>query len=164
MVRASVVAIGLVAVMAAPPLVRADDSPALNGRYLAQSNGEWAKTNQRFHDEATVRSIWTITSTCSDPTDCAGRVTSDQGWSADIYTTNGTWYVKHVIDNWEPCYDGSTAVGLQIFVFTPVDANALIDPTSTTLVGEDKTTSPSGSCGRNQSLVIRMPFKLRKIA
>ncbi|MGE5694084.1 MAG: hypothetical protein ACM4D3_02285 [Candidatus Sericytochromatia bacterium] len=60
------------------------NNPALNGRYLATSNGELAMTNQSFHDEATTQSVWTITSSCGTPQDCTGTVTSDEGWTADI--------------------------------------------------------------------------------
>jgi hypothetical protein len=145
------------------PLWRASEGGTdLNGTYVAQSNGEWAKTNEQYRDEAVLRSTWTITTSCTTATDCTGRVTSDQGWSSDIYTTNGIWYVKRELENWEPCYDGSSAPGSQVIWFSPVDADGQTDPHSTTYAGEDKTVSPSGSCGRNQSLDIRMPFRLQK--
>src|SRR5262249_53529772 len=60
------------------------NNPAINGTYLATSNGDWARTNDSYHDEATVRSTWTITSTCPTPTSCYGTVVSDQGWTAKI--------------------------------------------------------------------------------
>lgn len=141
----------------------AGDSVALNGTYVAQSNGDWAQTNDRYQNEATNRDTWTVASSCSDAMDCAGRVTSDQGWSAQIHTTNGLWYLTRTIDNWEPCYDGSTAPGNQIIKFYPVDTDGQVNNASTTYAGEDKTISPSGSCGRNESLIIRMPFELQKI-
>ena len=91
-------------------------------------------------------------------------MTSDLGWTAPIYATGGTWYVKHIVSNWITCPDGiSTASGLQVFRFiaaTPDGASA--DPDSNTLVGEDITTGASGSCGRSPSLYITMPFKLIK--
>ncbi len=40
-----------------------NDGVAINGTYTAFSDGEWAKTNQSFHDEASVTQTWTITST-----------------------------------------------------------------------------------------------------
>jgi hypothetical protein len=135
----------------------------LNGTYIAQSNGDWAKTNERYQDESTVRSTWTIASTCNTALDCKGRVSSDAGWSSDVDTTNGTWYVRRNIANWETCADGSSAPGLQVIRFYPVGADGAMDMTSTTYAGTDTTTSPSGSCGRNQSLVISMPFRLQKI-
>jgi hypothetical protein len=135
----------------------------LNGTYIAQSNGDWAQTNERFQNEATVRSTWRITSTCSTAQDCTGRVSSDAGWSSDVDTTNGSWYVRRSIENWEPCFDGSFAPGLQIIMFYPIGPDGMLDASSTTYAGTDTTTSPSGSCGRNKSLVISMPFKLEKI-
>ncbi|MBU3686225.1 MAG: hypothetical protein EBU23_15955 [Mycobacteriaceae bacterium] len=134
---------------------------ALNGVFTATSNGEWARTNDFFHDEKTVRALWTISSQCSYPTECTGTVSSNQGWSAPIYQTGGEWYVKRVVPNWIPCQDGSTADGLQTFRFkrmTPDGANT--DPTSNVLVGEDVTLGPSGACGRSLPLYITMPFKL----
>jgi hypothetical protein len=123
----------------------------------------WAKTNERYQNESTVRSKWTIASTCNTALDCKGRVSSDAGWSSDVDTTNGTWVVRRNIANWEPCADGSSAQGLQLIRFYPVGADGGVDMTSTTYAGTDTTTSPSGSCGRNQSLVISMPFRLQKI-
>ena len=135
----------------------------LNGTYTATSNGEWAKTNERFRDEASLRSTWTISTACSYPTECTGMVTSDFGWSAPIYKTGGVWYVKRTVDNWEPCPDGTAAAGLQIFRFAPTTPDgSQVDPTSTTLVGEDQTTGPPGACGISKPLFINMPFKLVK--
>ncbi|HXY66906.1 MAG TPA: hypothetical protein VEI45_21690 [Mycobacterium sp.] len=139
------------------------DDDALSGTYLATSNGEWAKTNDSYHNEATVRSTWTITSTCTTPFDCIGRVTSDAGWSADLHRQNSEWTVKREVPNWERCDDGTAFTGLQEYRFYPAAASGISSPGSTTLVGEDKTTGPSGACGRNQWLVVRMPFKLVKI-
>ncbi|MDT5189629.1 MAG: hypothetical protein QOI28_1880, partial [Mycobacterium sp.] len=33
-----------------------------------------------------------------------------------------------------------------------------------TLAGEERTTGPSGACGVNKLLVIRMPFRLDEVA
>jgi hypothetical protein len=137
---------------------------ALNGTFTATSNGEWARTNDVFHDERSVRAIWTITSQCSYPTECTGTVTSDQGWTAPIYQTGGEWYVKHVVPGWMPCQDGSAADGFQVFRFKRMTADGdYTDPTSNTLIGADSTTGPSGACGRSLALYIDMPFKLVKI-
>jgi hypothetical protein len=144
---------------------RASADWALNGTFTATSNGEWARTNDVFHDERSVRAIWTVTSQCSYPTECTGTVTSDQGWTAPTYQTGGEWYVKHVVPQWMPCPDGSTADGYQVFRFkrmTPGGDNT--DPTSNTLLGEDSTTGPSGACGRSLAKFITMPFKLVKIS
>ena len=119
--RATLAALVATAVMSCaatpPPLARASDGWALNGTFTATSNGEWARTNDVFHDERSVRAVWTITSQCSYPTECTGTVSSDQGWTAPIYQTSGEWYVKHVVENWMPCPDGSSAPGYQVFRF-----------------------------------------------
>jgi hypothetical protein len=135
----------------------------LNGTYTATSNGEWAKTNEVFRDEASLRSTWTITTQCSYPTECTGTVTSDFGWTAPIYKTGGVWYVKRTVENWEPCPDGTAAAGLQVFRFVPTTPDGgQTDPTSATLVGEDQTTGSAGGCGISKPLFINMPFKLVK--
>lgn len=147
---------------AASPARATGDGNALNGTYSATSNGDWARTNESYHDEATVRSTWTITSACTTAVDCTGRVVSDAGWSADLSRHNSEWTVKREIPDWEPCADGTTYPGQQEFRFYPADASGQTSPGSTTLIGEDKTTGPSGGCGRNQWLTVRMPFKLVK--
>lgn len=102
------------------------DGNALNGTYLATSNGEWARTNDRYQGEASVRSTWTITSTCTTPFDCTGRVTSDAGWSADLHRQNSEWTVKRDIPNWERCVDGTAFTGAQEYRFYPADASGVI--------------------------------------
>jgi hypothetical protein len=145
------------------PAHASDGDWGLNGTYTATSNGEWAKSNERFQDEASLRSTWTISTACSYPTECTGTVTSDFGWTAPIYKTGGVWYVKRTVENWEACPDGTAAAGLQVFRFVPTTADgAKVDPTSSTLVGEDQTTGPSGACGISKPLFINMPFKLVK--
>ncbi|APA74600.1 hypothetical protein BB737_00535 [Mycobacterium avium subsp. hominissuis] len=139
----------------APVQASSDDDPALNGKYRATSDGQWAQTNDQFHSEPTVTAIWTITSTCSTPLECSGQVTSDQGWTAPLKLVGGSiWVVAHDVPNWEQCGDGMpAATGRQIFRFA----------TSDNLRGDDKTTGPSGACGVNKWLTIDMPFKLEKI-
>jgi hypothetical protein len=160
----TVAAMAAAAIAVAPmaPAAHASDGDwGLNGTYTATSNGEWAKTNEIFHDEASIRSTWTISTVCSYPTECTGTVSSDQGWTAPIYQKSGVWYVKRTVDNWEPCPGGAAVQGLQIFRFaatTPDGSQA--DPASSTLVGEDQTTGPSGACGISKPLLIDMPFKL----
>lgn len=130
------------------------DSVALNGKYAATSDGTWAKSHDSFHEEATVISTWTITSACNNPVDCTGQVSSDQGWSASLRLVGGDmWRVTHDVANWERCQDGTTAPGRQTFKFS-ADEN---------LAGWDNTVGPSGACGANKELVIRMPFKLVKM-
>jgi hypothetical protein len=147
-----------------PPAQATLGDIAINGRYNATSLGNWAKTNSSFHDEATVRSVWTLSSSCSDAYTCTGQVSSDQGWSAPLYTHDGQqWYVRHDVPNWETCADGSTNTGKQLFTFVPVDANGDVQAGSSTLAGMDKTLGPSGACRVNQWLDIEMPFRLDKI-
>jgi hypothetical protein len=128
---------------------------ALNGRYRATSDGQRAQTNEQFHAEPVVTAIWTISSTCTNPEDCTGTVTSDQGWTAPIMMAGGSmWRVVHDVPNWEQCGDGMpAATGHQVFRFSIDDK----------LEGDDHTVGPSGACGANRWLVIDMPFKLVKI-
>ena len=75
-----------------------------SGRGTAFSDGQWAKTNDSYHDEASVTQTWTITSTCTTYQDCTGTVTSDQGWSsANLVYMSGRWKVSHTVENWERC-------------------------------------------------------------
>lgn len=150
-------------IVAAAP-AHSSETWALNGTFTATSNGEWAKKNDIFYNQYSVRAIWTISSECSYPTECTGTVTSNQGWTAPIYQTGGEWYVKHVVPRWVPCPDGSTADGFQVFRFKRMTADgANTDPTTNTLIGEDATTGPSGACGVSLPVFIQMPFKLVKI-
>ncbi|MCV7258393.1 hypothetical protein [Mycobacterium shimoidei] len=151
-------------VAGSPVAVASRDNLALNGTYRATSIGQWAKTNDTYHDEATVVSTWTITSTCSNAQQCTGTVTSDQGWSAPLNMSDGTlWKVAHDVPGWEKCPDGSSYPGHQLYSFWPVDDAGMVQVGSPTLGGFDKTTGPSGACGRNYWLVIEMPFRLEKI-
>jgi hypothetical protein len=166
--RAAMRSVAVVAVTIAgvTPHAAADtDQFALNGTYSVVSNGEWAKMNERYQDEPTVRSEWTIATTCSTAITCAGKVTSSLGWTEDIYNTTGAnWFVRHYVPNWIPCPDGSTAPGLQVFRFHP-DVSSSPDGSATpgVLVGEDVTTGESGNCGRNTSLILNLPVKLTRI-
>jgi hypothetical protein len=139
------------------------DDWALNGTFRAMSNGDWAATNDVYRDEATVRSTWTISMTCSNAVTCAGRVTSDAGWSADIVTTNTEYNVTRDIPNWEPCADGRTVTGHQRYRFFPVDETGFLHPGSDTFAGFDKTVGESGGCSRNDKLEIDMPFRLERV-
>lgn len=147
-----------------PPAAKAsEDSWGLDGTYTATSNGDLARTNEVFRPEASIRSTWTITTECSYPTECNGTVSSDWGWTAPLYKKSGVWYVKRTVENWVPCPDGTAAPGLQIYRFVPVvDSGTRVDPTSTTLAGEDRTAGPSGACGINKPVFISIPFKLVK--
>ncbi|RDH77164.1 hypothetical protein DVS77_17210 [Mycolicibacterium moriokaense] len=152
------------------PAAHAGDA-ALNGTYAAVSNGDWAMTNDVYRNEASVRSTWTITMACSDVVTCNGTVSSDAGWTADIYTTNGQYVVKRELPNWEPCADGRSFPGHQRFQFYPVDVvgglpvHAAGDtkwPTET-FAGVDRTSADSGNCSINEKLEIELPFRLEKL-
>ena len=161
----TVAAMAICGVAASTPTAAADNPDwGLNGTYIATSNGEWARKNEVFYDQASLRSIWTVRTQCSYPGECTGTVDSEWGWSAPIYQKSGVWYVKHTVANWIPCADGTSAPGLQVFRFKAMNAEgAIADPTSTTLVGEDITTGVSGACGVNKPVYINMPFKLVKV-
>jgi hypothetical protein len=148
-----------------PTATASGDDWGLNGTYLATSNGDWAKTNDVYHKEGTVRSKWTIATTCSTPVECTGRLTSDLGWSADVSIHGSEYVVKRDIPNWEPCPNGAGRTGHQIYRFYPVDNNGLVAfaSSSTVLAGMDVTSGDSGACGINQTLVISMPFRLEKL-
>ncbi len=148
---------------AAPTASATDGDSAINGTFSVVSNGEWAKMNDRYQDEPSVRSTWTVNSTCSTGITCAGKVTSSLGWTEDIYTTSGLWYVKHYVPDWIPCPDGSKAPGLQVYRFIHVNEEGTAQPGSNLLTGVDETTGVSGNCGRNLSLVLSLPVKITKI-
>ena len=149
---AGVVAVGV----GAAPRAAATD-PSLNGTYRAVSDGQWAQTNDSYWDEPTVTSTWTITSKCADPLDCTGQVVSDGGWSANLKLVDTLWYASHQVDNWAPCPDGTAVPGKQTFKFFPDPINPQ------NLKGWDETLGPSGACGHNQWLFIRLPLTLTKI-
>jgi hypothetical protein len=159
-------ATAVIAGLAMSPVAQADNPDwGLNGTYTATSNGEWARKNEVFYDQASLRSTWTIDTQCSYPGECTGTVHSDFGWTAPIYQKSGVWYVKHTVEGWIPCPDGTKAPGLQVFRFKPMTPEgANVDMNSTTLVGEDVTTGPSGACGVNKPVYINMPFKLAKVS
>lgn len=147
----------------AAPLARASEGDgSINGTYIATSDGVWAETNDQYHDEATVTSEWTITSSCPNKVDCTGAVTSDQGWSAPLIKRNVIWVLVRDLPQWMPCPDGTFGHGRQMFQFFPVDSNNTIDADSSSFAGHDKTVGDSGACGKNRSLVIDMPFTLVK--
>ncbi|MET0705010.1 MAG: hypothetical protein ABWY93_35610 [Mycobacterium sp.] len=159
----TVAAVAALVASATPAPHAAADAWGLNGTFVATSNGQWAKTNEQFRNEAVVRSNWTISTTCINPTDCTGTVHSDAGWDAPIYARSGIWFVKRALPNWQPCSNGTFVDGLQMFRFyagDPYTGNGVVTPAGTWL-GEDITSSPSGACGINKQLVINMPFNLK---
>jgi hypothetical protein len=142
----------------ATPFAHAADEVAINGTYTAFSDGQWAQTNQSYHDEPSVTQTWTITSMCTTFQDCTGTVTSDQGWSSkSLVYMSGRWKVTHTVDNWETCADGTAVPGEQAFTFWPDRAN------EGQLMGWDQTIGPSGGCGFNRWLNVTMPFRLTPV-
>jgi hypothetical protein len=149
---------------AVPTAGASGDDWGLNGTYAAMSNGDWAQTNEVYHNEATVRSTWTISTTCTSPVDCTGRVNSDQGWSEDVNFHGSEYVVKRDLPNWEPCANGTSRTGHQIYRFYPVNETGLVSVGSTTFAGVDLTAGETGACGINKALVITMPFRLDKVS
>jgi hypothetical protein len=155
---AALTAIAIGSACAAPD-AHAQDEVAINGTFTAFSDGQWARTNDSYHDEANVTQTWTVTSTCTTFQDCTGRVTSDQGWSGDLVYMSGRWKVSRTVANWEPCIDGTALPGEQSYTFWfgyPKDPNQYI--------GWDRTAGPSGGCGFNKVLEVEMPFKLTRVS
>jgi hypothetical protein len=151
---------------ASPARATTKEDVALNGTYQVTSNGNLAKINRQFNQEAVVTTTWTISSTCTTFEECTGTVHSAQGWTAPIHMRDGVlWYVTHDVPDWEKCQDGTAFTGRQEFTFYAVDPNgsgaAVIG--SPTLAGKDKTIGPSGACGQNQWLTVEMPVRLDKI-
>ncbi|MDT5337658.1 MAG: hypothetical protein QOD90_3163 [Mycobacterium sp.] len=136
----------------------------LNGTYSVLSNGERAKSNDSYHNEAVVRSTWRITSSCSNSAACTGQVTSDQGWAATLEYRDSTWMVRRELANWAPCETGGAATGRQVLLFYGVDDNGLNTGNVDVLAGTESTTTDSGSCGKNLPLKIVIPMRLQRIA
>lgn len=155
--------IALATVAVAPQALAA--APDLNGRYQAQFNGQWAKTNDVYKDERSKVEIWDISTTCKSPIECTGEVQSSGGWTAPITYDGDTWNVKRTIPNWEPCPDGTFAEGAQQIIFWSVDpvTNERYSTGTTLLGGREITMSRSGSCGINKNLQIELPFRLDKL-
>lgn len=146
-------------VVCVPPAQAAPgDGIALNGTFTAFSDGVWAKTNDSYHDERSVTQTWTVSSSCTTFQDCTGTVTSDQGWTADVKYMSGSWILRRTVENWEPCIDGTAAPGIQVFTFNKGY------PSAFPMKGWDTTTGPSGACGWNKQLDVRMPFTLTPVA
>lgn len=145
----------------------ADEDPSLwgiNGTYATSSNGAFAKLNERYEPQPGNRSTWVVSTKCVGPWDCTGTVKSSDGWTAPIYTTDGLFYVKRSVPNWRFCDDGTPIQGFQEYKLYPVGPDAHVADVSDEFTGEDHTTGPSGSCGRNQWPVVRMPFYMKKIS
>jgi hypothetical protein len=170
----ALVAIAVAASVAtATPAHASNYGVELNGTYRVTSNGDWAKTNDVFIDEPTVVQTWTMTSSCTSPLICTGEVKSDQGWTAPLKlggvegpgSVGDYWVVDHIVDNWEPCPDGTAATGAQKFWFWGFDqlAGQRNMKMVNLLTGRDVTKAASGACGINKPLVIDMPVRLDKV-
>jgi len=169
---AAIVVVGSVGT--ATPAYASNYGVELNGTYRVTSNGDWAQTNQVFIDEKTVVQTWTMTSSCTSPQVCTGEVKSDQGWTAPLNLGGAEgpgsfgdfWVVDRVVDNWEPCPDGTAAPGAQKFMFWGVDelTSQRNMKMVNLLAGRVTTKGPSGACGINKPLVIDMPVRLDKLA
>ncbi len=159
---ATAAAVLILASLCGAPAAAADpDDTAVNGVFSAVSDGQWAKTNESYLNEATLTSTWTVTSSCSTYLDCTGTVASDQGWTAPLVYQSGRWRVVRSVEHWEPCPDGTAAPGRQSFTFWPARGDA--PDRHDRLTGWDETIGPSGACGINRSLNIRLPFQLTRI-
>lgn len=152
------------AVAIACPATASGEEWGLNGTYAAVSNGDLAQTDDVYRNEATVRSTWTIHTTCTTPVDCTGRVSSDAGWTADVKYAGSEYVVKRDIPNWEPCPNGASRVGHQIYRFYPVNEKGWVSVGSTIFAGIDRTSGDSGACGINKTLVITLPLRVEKVS
>jgi hypothetical protein len=162
---AALMALALISGTGVTPAHADINNPALNGKFAVTNNGEWARTNDSYHNEAVVRDTWTITSSCVNPVTCSGTISSGQGWTTNLLRIPGMWKVIRYLPDWENCGDGTSATGRQVYTFYPIGQNPdlPIDPDSNTYSGESVTTGPSGGCGFNSQLEIAVPFKMVKI-
>ncbi len=144
------------AIAAAAPAAAGPDDVALNGTFVAFSDGQWSKTRERFEPRPSVTSVWTLTSSCTNFQDCTGTLVSDQGWSAPLVYLSQRWRATRVIPGWLKCPDGTTADGTQSFTFWArrFDVPERLDR----MVGFDETIGPSGACGVNRWMNVRMPL------
>ena len=161
---ATLAAAGMVGGLSAAPPARAYD-PSINGTFTATIIGDYARTRQVYHQEAVVRSTWTISSSCTTAEDCGGQVSSDQGWTAPLRMSDGyNWYVRRDIPNWETCPDGTAFPGKDYVYFYPADPETgLSVQGSPVLAGREQTIGPSGACGTNFPMEIEQPIRLDRI-
>ncbi len=163
-IRLTIAATGLALCLMSAPDAYADFGFELNGPYEVTSNGDWAKTNEKYRDEVPVREIWTFSTSCVDAHTCSGTVNSNAGWSAPVEFRTTRWILDRYHEQWEPCPDGTFSPGRQRYQFQPADANGQIERLDVrTLMGYDRTIGISGACGINTPLVISIPLTLRKL-
>lgn len=159
------VAAGLIGAGTTAPAAWAYD-PSINGTFTATWVGEWARTNDVYHQEPMVRETWTITTSCPTAQDCTGQVVSDGGWSAPINMHDGsTWFVSRDIPNWTTCPNGGASyTGHEVIHFYPANPETGEKVTgSSVFAGREHTTGVPGACGTNLPLYIDQPFRLDKI-
>src|SRR5690349_4973220 len=72
----TVAATAVIGLGGAAPAI-ASEQWGINGTFATSSNGEWAKINDRYENQPSTRSNWTITTQCISPTECSGTVNSD---------------------------------------------------------------------------------------
>lgn len=153
-------AIAATALHGAPPVDAAPNDVALNGTFVAVSDGQWSKTRERFEVRPSVTSVWTLSSSCTTFQDCTGTLVSDQGWTTDLVYASQRWRASHVIPGWLKCPDGTTADGTQTFTFWARRFDA--PDRFTQLIGWDETIGPSGACGVNRWMNVRMPLTVTR--
>lgn len=161
-------AVAVAATVSATPAAHASDfGNELNGTYRYYANGDFALVNDVRKDMPTIDETWTLSSDCVSPVECEGTAVSSAGWTARLWYgyPNTYWVVDRNIPEWQFCPGGGVAPGEQRFQFwgfdpVPGERNMKI---TNFLVGRQRTNSPSGSCGRNQPLVIETPMKLEQI-
>jgi hypothetical protein len=137
----------------------------INGTYRVISNGDWARTNEVYMNEKTVVETWQVTTTdCVSPWECHGAVSSDQGWSAPLKWSINHWLVDREIPNWQPCPDGTAATGYQKYYFYGRNEYGMDDGNPNLLGGDVVTKSPSGACGINKQLIIKLPLRVERVS
>lgn len=138
---------------------------SINGSYIATWVGDWARTNDVYHDEPVVRETWTVSTACTTAQDCTGTVISDKGWTAPINMHDGTtWFVSRDIPNWTTCQDGTSYTGHEVIHFYAADPETGEKKRdSPVFAGREHTTGKPGACGTNQALYIDQPFRLDRI-
>jgi hypothetical protein len=165
-VCATLVAAGAVGSVSMAPRAWASD-PAINGIFTVTVIGDWARTREVNHQEAVTRSTWTISTSCTTAQDCAGHVTSDEGWTAPVRMTDGwNFYARRDIPNWEVCPDGTAFPGKDYVYFYTADPETGMntgDTNAAVLAGREQTVGPSGACGTNLPLSISQPIRLDRI-
>ncbi|MCF6388193.1 hypothetical protein L2K20_14535 [Mycobacterium sp. MBM] len=144
----------------AAPVVATPNDVALNGTFVAVSDGQFAKTREAFDKRPDVTSVWTLSSSCTTFQDCTGTLVSDQGWTAELVYASQRWRAWHVIPDWLRCPDGTAVDGKQTFTFwvRRFDAPERFDR----LIGQDETVAPSGACGVNKWMTVRMPLTVTR--